>query len=90
MKSDICRTRLRCPSRIVTAEILIQWQLQPPPQQCPPPPLLDGAVRVEPALAEAKVENFLDNFLEPQCGHSALFQSLERTRISLSRSHFSQ
>jgi hypothetical protein len=68
---------------------LIQWQLQPPPQQCPPP-LPDDAVRVEPAPAEANVENFLDNFLEPQRGHSAPFQSLERTRISLSRSHFSQ
>jgi hypothetical protein len=32
----------------------------------------------------------LDNFFEPQCGHAVPFQSLERTRISLSRSHFSQ
>jgi hypothetical protein len=50
--------------------------------------LADGALL--PALAEAKVENFLDSFFEPQCGHSAPFQLLERTRISLSRSHFSQ
>jgi hypothetical protein len=41
-------------------------------------------------LAEAKVENFLDNFLEPQCGHSEPFQSIVRTRISLSFPHFSQ
>jgi hypothetical protein len=52
--------------------------------------LPDGATLAELALAEANVENFLDNFLEPQCGHSAPFQSLERMRISLSRSHFSQ
>jgi hypothetical protein len=45
---------------------------------------------VSPALAGAKVENFFANFFEPQCGHSALFQSVERTRISLSRPHFSQ
>jgi len=52
--------------------------------------LPDDAELVEPVVAEANVENFLDNFFEPQCGHSAPFQSLERTRISLSRSHFSQ
>jgi hypothetical protein len=68
-----------------------QWQLQAPPQQCPPPlPPPVAAMLVEPALAEAKVENFLDNFLEPQCGHSVPFQSDERTRISLSVPHFSQ
>jgi len=43
-----------------------------------------------PGPAEAKVENFLDNFREPQCGHSEFFQLVERTRISLSRPHFSQ
>jgi hypothetical protein len=69
---------------------LIQWQWQPPPQQWPPPLEPDVAVVVDPALAEANVENFLDSFFEPQCGHSVPFQSRERTRISLSRSHFSQ
>ena len=43
-----------------------------------------------PALAEANTENFLDSFVEPQCGHFVPFHSLERTRISLSFSHFSQ
>jgi hypothetical protein len=38
----------------------------------------------------AKVENFFDSFFEPQCGHSELFQSLERTSNSLSFPHFSQ
>jgi hypothetical protein len=46
-----------------------------------------GAV---PAVAEAKVENFLASFVEPQCGHFVPFQSRERTRISLSASHCSQ
>jgi hypothetical protein len=45
---------------------------------------------VSPALAEANAENFFANFFEPQCEHSAFFQSVERTRISLSRPHFSQ
>jgi len=40
--------------------------------------------------AAAKVENFLDNFFEPQCGHSEFFQSVERIRSSLSFPHFSQ
>jgi hypothetical protein len=48
-----------------------------------------GAV-FAPAVAEANVENFLDNFGEPQCGHLVPARSLERIRISLSRSHFSQ
>ena len=56
------------------------------------PEMLDGlrALPRPPALAEAKVESFLDNFREPQWGHSEFFQSVERTRISLSRPHFSQ
>ena len=41
-------------------------------------------------LPEAKTENFFASFVEPQCGHGVPAQSLERTRISLSRSHFSQ
>jgi hypothetical protein len=51
---------------------------------------LDEVAEVVTELAEANVENFLDNFFEPQCGHSEFFQSVERTRISLSRPHFSQ
>jgi len=43
-----------------------------------------------PALAEANTENFLANFVEPQFGHFVPSQWLERTRISLSFSHFSQ
>jgi hypothetical protein len=70
-------------------EDAIQWQWQPPPQQCPPP-LPDAGAPAGPALAEANVDIFLDNFFEPQCGHSAPFQPDERTRISLSSPHFSQ
>jgi hypothetical protein len=43
-----------------------------------------------PAVAEAKVENFLASFSEPQRGHLVPFQSRERTRISLSVSQSSQ
>jgi hypothetical protein len=43
-----------------------------------------------PATDEAKTDNFLESFVEPQCGHLAPFHLLERTRISLSRSHFPQ
>jgi hypothetical protein len=53
-------------------------------------PVQAGASVVPPAVAEAKVENFLSSFVEPQCGHFVPVQSLERTRISLSRSHFPQ
>jgi hypothetical protein len=51
---------------------------------------LEEVAEAVPELAEANVENFFANFLEPQCGHSEFFQSVERTRISLSRPHFSQ
>jgi len=64
-----------------------QWQPQPPPQEWPPDFLPAG---LAPAPAAANVENFFDNFLEPQCGHSEFFQSAERTRISLSRPHCAQ
>lgn len=51
----------------------------------------DGAAEVVlPAAEAAKVENFLDNFSEPQCGHFVPCQSLDRTKISLSFSHFPQ
>ena len=42
------------------------------------------------AVVEANTESFFDNLVEPQLGHLVPFQSLERTRTSLSRSHFSQ
>ena len=65
-----------------------QWQLHAPPQLCPPPLFWpDDFSRVP---AAAKVEKFLEIFVEPQCGHFVPFQSLERTRISLSWSHRSQ
>jgi hypothetical protein len=48
-----------------------------------------GASAVSPLL-DAKTESFFCNFTEPQRGHFVPFQSLERTRISLSRSHFPQ
>lgn len=43
-----------------------------------------------PAVAEAKVENFLDSFFDPQCGQGVPSQRLERTSTSLSRSQLSQ
>jgi hypothetical protein len=43
-----------------------------------------------PPVVEANTENFFFSFGEPQCGHLVPFDLLERTRISLSRSHFSQ
>ena len=41
-------------------------------------------------MLDAKTENFLVSFLEPQLGHGVPSQSLERTRTSLSFPHFSQ
>ena len=52
-------------------------------------PVQDGS-EPAPAVLEAKTENFFDSFFEPQCGQGVPCQSLERTRISLSFSHFSQ
>jgi hypothetical protein len=72
---------------VAAGKFVIQWQPHPLPQECPPP-LPDDLL--SPTLAEANVENFLDNFFEPQCGHSAPFQSDERTKISPSRPHFLQ
>jgi hypothetical protein len=51
-------------------------------------PVHDGALSL--ALPEANKENFFDNLGEPQRGHFVPFQSLERTKISLSCAHFSQ
>jgi hypothetical protein len=42
------------------------------------------------ALDDANTDSFFSSFVEPQCGHFAPFHLLERTRISLSRSHFPQ
>ena len=53
-------------------------------------PVQTGASPPPSALADAKTENFFASFLEPQCGHLVPLQSLERTRTSLSLSHFSQ
>jgi hypothetical protein len=39
---------------------------------------------------EANTESFFASRVEPHFGHFAPFQSLDRTRISLSHSHFSQ
>jgi hypothetical protein len=51
-------------------------------------------VQVGPSLAlpleEAKTDNFLESFGDPQLGHFVPFQSFERTSISLSFSHLSQ
>lgn len=43
-----------------------------------------------PPVEEAKTENFLESRVEPQFGHRVPFQSLERTRTSLSFSHWPQ
>ncbi len=59
------------------------------PQEVGTPEQLGTGI-VAPVFAAAKVENFLANFAEPQCGHFVPSQSLERTRISLSLSHFPQ
>ena len=53
-------------------------------------PVQTGASPPPSALADAKTESFFASFVEPQRGHFVPFQSLERTRISLSLSHFSQ
>jgi hypothetical protein len=49
-----------------------------------------GAAPTGPAREDANVENFFSSLLEPQCGHFVPSQLLERTRISLSCSHFPQ
>ena len=52
-------------------------------------PVQDGS-DPPPLTVEANVENFLASLVEPQCGHVAPSQLLERTSISLSFRHFSQ
>jgi len=56
----------------------------------PPPPALPADLLLLLSAFDAKVENFFASLAEPQWGHFVPFQSLERTRISLSRSHLSQ
>lgn len=51
-------------------------------------PEQDGAD--SPATLEAKVENFLASFFDPQWGQGVPSQRLERTSTSLSRSQLSQ
>ena len=41
-------------------------------------------------VEEANTESFLDNLVEPQFGHLVPCHLLDRTRISLSFSHFAQ
>jgi len=43
-----------------------------------------------PPVFDANTESFLDNLPDPHFGHLVPSQLLERTRISLSFSHFSQ
>ena len=50
----------------------------------------DGASPPAPAEEEANTDNFLASFVEPQRGHFVPCQSVDRTRISLSCSHFAQ
>ena len=49
-----------------------------------------GAALALPAIEEANVENFFSSLVEPQLGHFVPSHLLERTRISLSFSHFPQ
>jgi hypothetical protein len=69
-----------------------QCRCGPPPQQHPQEPefALQAGASLLPPVEEAKTDSFFDSFTEPQCGHLVPFQSFERTRISLSLSHFSQ
>jgi hypothetical protein len=53
-------------------------------------PLHEGSPAPLPEPEDANTENFFANLTEPQWGHSAPSQLLERTRISLSFSHFWQ
>jgi hypothetical protein len=70
-----------------------QCRCGPPPQQPHEPgvPVHDGASPpLLPPADDAKTESFFERLVEPQSGHRVPFQSLKRTRISLSFSHFPQ
>ena len=77
-----------------TANRLVsQCRCGPPPQQ--PPHELGfmpqaGAALGLAATEEANTDSFFDSLVDPQCGHFAPCHLLERTRSSLSCSHFSQ
>jgi len=74
----------------VLSGVQCEWGLPVPhiPQELGIP---EQATPVSPApVLAAKVENFLFNFAEPQCGQIVPSQWLERTKISLSRSHCPQ
>jgi hypothetical protein len=45
---------------------------------------------LSPATLEAKTESFLASRVDPQCGQAVPSHLVERTRISLSFSHFAQ
>jgi hypothetical protein len=49
------------------------------------PPMLASLLPLE-----AKTDNFFSRRVDPQWGHFVPFQSLDRTRISLSLPHLSQ
>ena len=52
-------------------------------------PVQDGPSSLPPP-EEANTDSFLESRVEPQLGHLVPCHSLERTRISLSLSHFPQ
>lgn len=52
-------------------------------------PHAGAALELSP-MDEAKTDSFFVSRVEPQCGHCVPFQSLDRTSISLSFSHFPQ
>jgi hypothetical protein len=58
--------------------------------QDPGTPLHDGASAAALPLFDANTESFFDRRVDPQRGHFVPFQSLDRTRISLSASHLPQ
>ena len=61
------------------------------PHECGVPVQLGaGAALALPAIEEANVENFFSSLVETQCGLFVPSLLLERTRISLSFSHFPQ
>ena len=84
------RTHVRCYEEINQCRCGLPGA-QPQPPLLPPVAGLEGAVlAVFPVELEAKVENFFSSFSVPQWGHFVPSQSLERTRISLSRPHLPQ
>ena len=61
------------------------------PQECGVPVQSGaGVAPAGPAVEDANVENFFSSLAEPQLGHFVPSHLLERTKISLSFSHFPQ